>query len=536
VRGARPDPLRSWSARLSWHQPNGEPTPRRPKDTSGIHVVIRYTLAFGLAALGLLARFALAPQLDHQLPYATFFVAVVLAAFFAGPGPTLLTTVLGYLAVNWFVMGHAFGPRTATEAARSLAYLTVCGAAVVGSARVSRARHRAETSRADLEREIADRKRAEEALRAANRAKDEFLGMLSHELRNPLAPIQNSLYILDHAEPTSQAARRAKEIARRQLAHLTRLVDDLLDVTRIVWGKVELRSTDLDLAELTQRIGDDHRDLMRQRGIRFDIETPSEQVWVNGDETRLTQVVGNLLQNAARFTGEGGLVAVSVVPMRGIVEVRVRDTGSGIDPELLANIFTPFVQGKQSLARTEGGLGLGLALVKGLVELHGGTVAATSAGRDQGSVFTVRLPLAPPAPASAGLLRQESRATPPLRVLVVDDNKDAAESLADVVRMLGHKAEVAFDGWTAVEGVKSNPPDIVLCDIGLPGMSGYQVARALRADQRLDSVQLIAVSGYARPEDRQRALDAGFAEHIAKPADAAKVLWLLQGRRQSPSA
>ncbi len=382
--------------------------------------------------------------------------------------------------------------------------------------------------------DVTDRKRIEQELRDANRAKDDFLGMLSHELRNPLAPIRNSLYVLDHAEPTGQQARRAKEVAGRQLAHLTRLVDDLLDVTRIVRGKVELRRSDLDLVEITRRIAEDHRALLRERGIEFRVDTPREPIWINADETRLAQVIGNLLHNAAKFTPDGGRVTVTALALPGSAELHVSDTGTGIDADLLQDIFNPFVQAKQSLARTEGGLGLGLALVKGLVELHGGSVAATSAGQDRGATFTVRLPrTASPRDAGASGPAEEPAPTPPLRVLVVDDNRDAAESMAEVVRMLGHSATVAFDGWTAVKSVQRDPPDIVLCDIGLPGMSGYQVAQALRADERFDSVQLVAVSGYAQPEDQQRALDAGFAEHIAKPADPAKVLHLLAGRRQT---
>jgi PAS domain S-box-containing protein len=378
--------------------------------------------------------------------------------------------------------------------------------------------------------DVSERKRIEQELRDANRRKDEFLGMLSHELRNPLAPIRNSLYILDHAEPTGQQARRAKEVASRQVAHLTRLVDDLLDVTRIAREKVELRRTCIDVADLARRTGDDYRALMDEAGVLFVTEAPTEPVWVHGDETRLAQVIGNLLQNAAKFTPAGGRVTLSVVRAADRVEVRVRDTGAGIEPELVADIFQPFVQAKQSLARTEGGLGLGLALVKGLVELHGGTVEVASEGRDRGAEFTIRLPLPPmswrPA-ADAAAAPEPQPVTRHRRVLVVDDSRDAAESLADLVRLLGHRPEVAFDGRSAIEKVRANPPDVVLCDIGLPGISGYEVAEAVRTDPRLERVRLIAVSGYAQPEDRQRSLDAGFEDHIAKPPDPARLERLL---------
>jgi signal transduction histidine kinase/CheY-like chemotaxis protein len=382
--------------------------------------------------------------------------------------------------------------------------------------------------------DITDRKRLERELRDANRLKDEFLGMLSHELRNPLAPIRNALYILDHADAGSPQARRAKEVAGRQLAHLSRIVDDLLDVTRIARGKIELRRARLDLGALVRRTGEDHRSLMRDGDLAFSIQVPPEPVWVDGDETRLAQAIGNLLGNAAKFTPAGGRVELAAVPDGAAAEIRVRDTGAGMDPELLDRVFDPFVQARQSLARSEGGLGLGLALVKGFVEQHGGSVRAASAGPGRGSEFTIRLQrLGAGAGAPRAAPGRDAEQARALRVVVVDDNRDAAESLADVVRMLGHEVEVAFDGESAIEAVRARPPDLVLCDIGLPGLSGYQVAEALRADRRLDGVRLVAVSGYARPEDRQRALDAGFADHLAKPADPDRVLRLLAAPRTS---
>ena len=387
------------------------------------------------------------------------------------------------------------------------------------------------TGAVGIVRDITEMKRIEETLRESDRRKDEFMGMLSHELRNPLAPIRNSLYILDHAEPSGQQARRAKEVANRQLGHLTRLVDDLLDVTRIARGKIELRRTDVDISAVATRTGEDHRVLMHERGLELTVAVLEEEMWVDGDETRLAQIIGNLLQNAAKFTPPGGEVTLAVVRKGDTVEVCVRDSGSGIDAIFLETIFQPFVQAKQSLARTEGGLGLGLALAKGLVELHGGSISVASGGIGQGAQFTVRLPLL----RAVKGWKQDGEAvatdTTSRRVLVVEDNKDAAESLADLVKTFGHHVEIAFDGPTAIEKASAHPPDVVLCDIGLPGMTGYEVAQVLRSDPRFHAVHLVAVTGYAQPEDRQRALDAGFAEHIAKPADPAKVLRVLQGRK-----
>jgi PAS domain S-box-containing protein len=365
--------------------------------------------------------------------------------------------------------------------------------------------------------DITSRKQVEQELRNANRAKDEFLNLLSHELRNPLAPISNSLFILEHAEPTGQQARRAKEVIGRQVGHLTHLVDDLLEVTRITRGKVELRRARLDLGELVRLTGEDYRDLLKKRGVDFSIDTQDRAVWVDGDETRLAQVIGNLLHNAAKFTPTGGKVMLSVVKVDGEAELHVIDTGTGIDPALLGRVFEPFVQAEQSLARTEGGLGLGLALVKGLVELHGGSVEAHSGGSGRGAEFVVHLRTVPspePDRADAAGVRLPQRV---LRVLVVEDNADAAESLAELVRMLGHEVEVAYDGPSAIAKATAVSPDLVLCDIGLPGMNGYDVARALRSNPKLRSTRLVAVTGYAQPEDVERATEAGFIGHIPKP-------------------
>jgi PAS domain S-box-containing protein len=375
-------------------------------------------------------------------------------------------------------------------------------------------------------RDVSDVKRVEAALLEADRRKDDFLAMLSHELRNPLAPIRNSTYILQRAEPGSEQARRAQSIIDRQTEHLTRLVDDLLDVTRIARGKIEVRRSLVDLRGVVWRAADDFGLLMRDRGVRFDVVVPDEPLWVEADATRITQIVGNLLHNASKFTQGGDVVALSVGVKDGAAEICVRDSGAGIDREVLPRIFDAFTQGTRTLARSEGGLGLGLATVKGIAELHGGSVRAESAGAGKGAEFIVRLPLADSAPAGRDVAGQMEPSTGCRRVLVVDDNRDAAESLADLVKMLGHAVKVAYDGANAVEKARAYRPDVVLCDLGLPGMSGYDVARALRADPG-NGVQLIAVSGYAQPEDVQRAIEAGFDGHVAKPCDLQEIERLL---------
>ncbi len=371
--------------------------------------------------------------------------------------------------------------------------------------------------------DVTDRRRAELALREADRRKDEFLGMLSHELRNPLAPIRNALYILEHADATGPQARRAKDVANRQILHLTRLVDDLLDVTRIARGKIRLHFEDLDLAALVRRTGDDHRAGMRERGLAFEVDGPTHGVLVHGDETRLAQVLGNLLHNAAKFTPAGGRVSLRLGADEERVVIHVRDSGAGIDPELLQQVFEPFVQAQQTLARSEGGLGLGLSLVKGLVALHGGTVQVVSEGAGRGTDFEITLPRAHP--ASEARAAEEARAAAaagPRTVLVVDDNRDAAETLAQIVELLGHRVDVAHDGAEALAKADAQRPDVVLCDIGLPGMDGYEVARRLRA-RRGGAIRLVAVSGYAQPEDLALASEAGFDGHLAKPVDPARI-------------
>jgi PAS domain S-box-containing protein len=388
-------------------------------------------------------------------------------------------------------------------------------------------------SNVKLARSITDReslmnslRESKERLEEADRRKDEFLGMLSHELRNPLAPIRNSIYILNHADPAGEQSRRAKAVIARQTEQLTRLVDDLLDVTRIARGKVELRRDRVDLAQLVRRAGEDHGGLMRERGIELVVEVPREPMWAEGDAVRLVQIIGNLLHNCAKFTPSGGHVTLSLEAVRGAAEVHVRDTGAGMENDLLIHVFDPFVQAERTLARTSGGLGLGLALVKGLTEMHGGSVRAASAGPGQGSEFVVRLPLIQEvAAARADVVRSPSGGRS-RRVLVVDDSRDAAESLAELVEMFGHVVDVAYDGPSALAKARANPPEVVLCDIGLPGMSGYDVARALRTGD-VTGMQIVAVSGYALPEDLRKAAEAGFDGHVAKPTDPGEIERLL---------
>jgi PAS domain S-box-containing protein len=380
---------------------------------------------------------------------------------------------------------------------------------------------------------ITERKRAEEALRAseermrlaqgvlreADRQKNQFLATLSHELRNPLTPIRNSLYILDRAEPGTDQARKAQAVIHRQIAQMTWLIDDLLDITRISHGKVQLRRERLDLNELAHRTSEDHRTAFVKGDVRLEVLPARAEVWVDGDQVRLAQTLGNLLQNAVKFTPRGGRVTVSIAsaPASAQAILTVRDTGAGIEPEMLPRLFQPFAQADATLDRSKGGLGLGLALVKGLVELHGGSVSAASGGRGKGAAFTIRLPLDVTCVRTTTVERPAGGDGEPRRVLVIEDNEDAAETLRVLLELDGHVVEVADDGLDGIAKARAFRPDVVLCDIGLPELDGYAVARTMRADPELRRIGLVALSGYAQPEDVAAASAAGFEVHLAKP-------------------
>jgi two-component system CheB/CheR fusion protein len=385
--------------------------------------------------------------------------------------------------------------------------------------------------------DITDLIRTQEALREADRRKDEFLAVLSHELRNPLAPIRNSLFILDRAVPGGDQARRAQAIIDRQVGHLTRLVDDLLDVTRIAKNKIRLQCESLNLTSLVRRTIEDHRTLFEKGEVHLEAALPAERIVVNADPTRLAQVVGNLLLNAAKFTGKGGRTQVSLAVDPGTrrAVIRVADTGVGISPELLPRLFQPFAQADDTMDRSQGGLGLGLVLAKGLVELHGGAISVHSQGIGKGTEFIVRLPLdgefdaKTPTPVDASPRVR--------RVLIIEDQADAAQSLREALELCGHQVEVAENGPAGLSRARAYCPEVVLCDIGLPGMDGYEVARAFRADEALKDAFLVALSGYALPDDVLRAAEAGFDRHLAKPPSLDKLEELLSKlRRKSSSA
>jgi len=384
-----------------------------------------------------------------------------------------------------------------------------------------------------LERE---RESALNDLREVDRRKDEFLAMLSHELRNPLAPILSAVQVLDHLEPGDQGtAAEYRDIITRQAKHMKRLLDDLLDVSRVSQGKVQLQKQRLDLNGLLVQAAEISRPMMIEKRHELSIVLSPQPIELEADPTRLLQVFDNLMNNAAKYTDAGGHIAIVSAVESGEAVVTVRDDGIGMTADLLARAFDLFVQGTPSLDRTQGGLGIGLTLVQTLIKMHGGSVRAFSEGRGRGSQLVVRLPLAPPTElrGASPAPSRRAEAAAPLRVLVVDDNVDAAAVLGKLLRLRGHEVSLAYDGPGALAAAAAAPPDLVVLDIGLPGMDGYAVAARLRAAGHA-SPALVALTGYGREDDLQRSRDAGFDHHLVKPIDFGqlqRIILEVQSRR-----
>ncbi|MGJ7507018.1 response regulator [Variovorax sp. GT1P44] len=377
-----------------------------------------------------------------------------------------------------------------------------------------------------LQREIAERKAAQEELQQADQRKDEFLAMMSHELRNPLAPIHTAVEVIRRVAAPSPKVSWALDVASRQLQQMTRLIEELLDVTRISQGKITLKRESMDLNKVIAQSVETIQPAIKSRHQVLSVSIPERPAWLHGDAARLTQVVANLLHNASKYSPEGTHISLAAEIEDLEVVVTVRDQGIGIDEELLPRIFDLFAQGKRGLDRAQGGLGVGLTLARRLTEMHGGRIEAISFGRDKGSEFKVRLPC-------ITLVRQDHKAVQPEHaiaadhpqcVLVVDDNRDAAHAMAAMLEIDGHTVVTASNGEEALVLAAAHAPTVVLLDIGLPVLDGYQVARRLRAMRETEHSLLIALTGYGQKEDRQAAFDAGFNHHFVKPADAVELL------------
>ena len=381
-------------------------------------------------------------------------------------------------------------------------------------------------------RDITQRRGSERALEDADRRKDEFLAMLAHELRNPLAPIRNAAHTLALLGTGDDRVRWVSGVIERQVGLMTRLVDDLLDVSRITSGKITLQRTTVSVREVLAQAVETARPLAESRGQALEVDVPEDAGGVDGDPARLAQAVGNLLDNAIKYTDDGGRIGLRARVEAHEVVIVVEDSGVGVDPELLPRVFDLFIQADRSLERKQGGLGLGLTLVRRLVEMHGGHVEAASAGPGLGSAFTIRLPcLAAEVaePVAAAEPAEAAPAGPARRILVVDDQQDSTDSLALFLRLRGHEVRTAHDGPSALDEIEHYRPEVVFLDLGLPGMSGYDVARRVRMKTDLGPLRLVALTGYGTDADRQKTRDAGFDVHLAKPVDPRAVDELLAG-------
>ena len=376
--------------------------------------------------------------------------------------------------------------------------------------------------------DITDRRKAETALREANRHKDEFLAMLGHELRNPLGIITTALELMRRRDVTDDSL-ELRDMIDGQVQHMRRLIDDLLDVTRITTGKIRLEKERCELSGIISKTVTAYHESFKASGLSLEVRLPDQLFFFTGDRTRIEQVIGNLLHNASKFTESGGNVTVVLGASSDSKSaiVTIADTGIGIDAATLPRIFETFTQADRAVDRSRGGLGLGLALVKGLIELHGGEVKVESEGIGKGSTFTLRLPLHAPTISTVSQERGYLPTTRPFRMVIVEDNFLAARSTQMLLKELGHETEIAHNGIQAIALVEQFRPEVVLCDLGLPGIDGYEVVRRLRHCSDLPELHLISTSGYGQEEDKQRALEAGFDAHLVKPIDFRELQRLL---------
>jgi signal transduction histidine kinase len=402
---------------------------------------------------------------------------------------------------------------------------------------VSRHRDELVAATAENNRLLLESQRYAQALKEADQRKDEFLAMLAHELRNPLTPIRNAAQIVQRSEATDEAVRHACEMMERQVNQMARLIDDLLDISRINRGKIELRRERVELGPVIKHAVEAVRPLTQERQQELILKLPPEAIYLDADSTRLAQIVGNLLNNASKFTDKGGRIIIAAEEIGNEVTIRVADTGIGIAKDELHRIFDLFAQIDTSLERSQNGLGIGLTLVKTLSEMHGGNVAVDSAGLGRGSEFVVSLPVANKnsRPLTAQKSADRLPATQKHRILVVDDNRDAATSLAALLKIVGQETHIAFDGMEAVAAAELIRPEVVVMDIGLPKLNGYEAARQIRQQSWGAELVLIALTGWGQDEDRRKSTEAGFSGHLVKPVDVAALLKMISELTPSQS-
>jgi signal transduction histidine kinase/CheY-like chemotaxis protein len=492
-------------------------------------IALRYGSAIAVVLIIAGIRALLAPLLGTQAPLLPFVLGVFAAAYLGGRGPALLASALTpILATLWFTNWPQDAP--AIQWVSHVVFFLVIAA--LSSLLIHELQKRSRTEREAL----AVAAGHAQALREADRRKDEFLAMLAHELRNPLAPIRNVAYVLAKGMADPATVRRSAHMIERQANHLTHLVDDLLDVARITRGRVVLKRETLSLDTLADAALETVQPLLDARGQTVGLRRPAEQVFVDGDCVRLCQVVANLLTNAVKYSPERSRIEVVIDGSDADAFISVHDSGVGIDAQLLPMLFDLFLQGDRTLDRAQGGLGVGLTIVKLLVEMHGGTVSAHSDGLGKGSEFRIRLPrVQAPVAVAAPFPQDEQRTVRPRRVLVIEDNADAAESMRAVLRTDRHEVDVVHDGAAGLARLEDFRADIVLLDIGLPRMDGYMVAHAIRERFALAGrrPKLLALTGYGRDDDRKAALKAGFDGHLAKPVDPRRLLEIVAEEPQA---
>jgi signal transduction histidine kinase/CheY-like chemotaxis protein len=488
-------------------------------------------LAEGMLLLLSMGLLSLAVFVDHgsEIPYPVhylIFPAVIWAALRLGQHATA-TLVFGALAVTIVATIAGRGPFVTTNIGASLLQVALFMAVVAvtglflgaATAERNRAERRRSEDYARLRSSEERLARQAEELAAADRRKDEFLAVLGHELRNPLAPLQNGLQLLALGGNDQALVIHARQLMERQLRHLVRLVDDLLDVARIRSGKIVLELERVEIAPMITSAVELARPLIDSRSHDLQVVLPPETLWTDADKIRLPQLLANLLNNAAKYTDEGGSITLSVAQLESQIMISVRDTGIGMDSESLANVFELFAQAAGPAHAVQGGLGVGLSLARSIAELHGGVLTAHSEGLGKGSQFVLRLPAAAAPEARSGVASPLGEPALRQRILVVDDNVDAAESLGTMLAYSGHDVRVAHGGIEALSAAREFSPNVMILDLGMPEMDGYAVARALRSDPKFATTRLIALSGYGQAEDRRRTADVGFDEHLVKPVE-----------------
>ena len=491
-----------------------------------------YLIAIAATAAVALVRLAVSDTVGNFAPIVTFTVAIVIAAWYGGLKPGLLATVLSTLAADYLYTPrrHSFYVETLSGA---VALGVLCFAGVLISLlceSLHRTQRRLESEQENLRQSVELQRQMRDAMTESDRRKDEFLATLAHELRNPLAPVRNAIHILRARMPPTPELQWARDVIDRQVTQMTRLIDDLMDVSRISRGTFELRRERVALDDVVRSAVETSRPGIDASGHELSVYLASEPIYLDADVIRLAQVFANLLNNAAKYTGPGGRIAVTAEREVGMVSVTVQDSGIGIPAEKLTQVFEPFTQLDHSLERSRGGLGIGLALARRLVEMHGGTIEAHSPGPGGGSQFVVRLPLAARQGGLgpvAHVVRGPTPAVASYRILIADDNNDSATSLGILLNDAGYEVRTAGDGVQALETAAQFRPNIALLDIGMPKLNGYDVARQLRGQPWGRQMLLVALTGWGGAEHRQQTTQAGFDHHLTKPVDPAALTELL---------